>query len=292
MKNLRTCILGAASLPLIATSALGVDFLGLTRGGDRLLRFSQTGAVSMDSAISGLNVGDSLVDIDVFFSGDRKVYGLGASGTLYTLDPLSGAASVSVPNAALGSPTAIDFNPAADRLRVFSGDNNFRITPGTGVVTADGLLTYAAGDVNFGANPNLRAAAYINNVDAPGATALYSIDSDLNTLNLHSVGPQFSVLNTQFGLTLGGIGFDIGEDVGFDVLSPMAGLNYAFLSDGNDLYRIDLASGQLAALGTVMASADLRSIAVAVPEASTLWAGGSLAVLAGWILRRRQGLSR
>lgn len=287
MKNLHLGLLAVASLPWIGTSSIGVDFLGLTHTGDRLLRFDQTGTVSADTAISGLRAGDSLVDIDVFVSGDRRLYGLGTSGTLYALDAESGAATVNVLNAALGSPTAIDFNPAADRLRVFSGDSNFRITPTTGVVSSDGLLGYAAGDVNFGADPNLRAAAYINNFDAPGATSLFSIDSDLDTLNLHSGAPQFSVLNTSTELTLGGAAFDIGENVGFDVLSPMAGLNYGFVSNGNDLYRIDLSNGQLAALGTVAGNFQLRSIAVVVPEASTLLAGGSFAVLAAMAVRRR-----
>jgi len=292
MKNITTRILGIASLPWIATSSLAVDFVGLTREGDRLLRFDQTGSVSIDTPISGLQAGDSLVDIDFFFSGDQRLYGLGTSGTLYTLNAATGSATANVPNAALGLPTAIDFNPAADRLRVFSGDSNFRITPNTGVVSSDGLLAYAAGDVNAGANPNLRAAAYINNVDSPGATSLFSIDSDLDTLNLHSGGPQFSALNTIADLSLGGLPFDIGQDVGFDVLSLGVGLNHAFLSDGNDLYRINLANGQLAALGTVAGNAQLRTIAVVVPEASTLYAGGSFAVLAALMVQRRFARAR
>ena len=289
MKNLRTKLIGAAILPLVVTPSFGTDLLGLSSDGSRLLRFNTTGIVSLDVPISGLSAGDSLVDIDAFFSGDRRLYGLGNSGTLYRIDPSTGAASVNVPNAALGSPTAMDFNPAADRLRVFSGDSNFRITPNSGVVTSDGALGYAGADANAAANPNLRAAAYINNVDAPGTTALYSIDSDLDTLNLHSSGPQFSVLNTVADLTLNGGLFDIGDQVGFDVLSPMSGVNLAFLSNGNDLYRINLANGQLTALGSVAANVQLRSIAVAVPEASTVWAGAAFATLSvGWILRQRK----
>ena len=285
-------VLGVASLPLITTASSGVDFIGLTQEGDRLLHFNPTGSVSFDTPISGLQAGDSLVDIDVFFSGDRRLYGLGTSGTLYTLNPATGLATANVPNAALGSPTAIDFNPTADRLRVFSEDSNFRITPNTGAVTSDGLLAYAAGDANAGANPNLRAAAYINNVDAPGVTSLFSIDAELDTLNLHSGGPQFSVLNTVADLSLNGLPFDIGQNVGFDVLSPGIGNNYAFLSDGNDLYSINLADGRLAALGTVASNAQLRSIAVAVPEASTLYAGASFAVLAAMMIQRRFARAR
>jgi len=289
MKNLRTKFVGAALLPLVVPSSFGTDLLGLSNDGSRLLHFNTAGAVSLDVPISGLSPGDSLVDIDVFVSGDRRLYGLGTSGSLYRIDAASGAASVNVPNAALGSPTAMDFNPAADRLRVFSGDANFRITPNSGVVTSDGSLAYAAADANAGANPNLRAAAYINNVDAPGTTALYSIDSDLDTLNLHSGGPQFSVLNTVADLSLNGGLFDIGDHVGFDVFSPAVGMNFAFLSNGNDLYRINLANGQLTALGTVASSATLRSIAVAVPEASTMWAGAAFATLAaGWVVRQRR----
>lgn len=287
MNNTFSSVLIVLSLNAVVATAPAQDFFGLGLAGDRLLRFDQGGAVSRDLPISGLSSGDSLVDIDVFFSGDGRLYGLGTSGTLYTLNPDSGAATVNVLDAAVGSPIGIDFNPAADRLRIFSGDQNFRLTPTTGLVSADGALTYAPLDVNAGVSPNLGAAAYINNVDGPGSTALYSIDTELNTLVLHSGGPQFSTLNTVSQLMLDGSLFDVGSDVGFDVFSPLDGLNFAFLSDGNSLYGLNLVNGQLSALSFVDGGVDIRSIAVAVPEASTLWTGAGLLALVWTAYRLR-----
>ena len=51
----------------------------------------------------------------------------------------------------------------ANRLRVLSAaDQNYRITQGTGLVTNDGIFTFAAADSNAGANPNLAPAASLN----------------------------------------------------------------------------------------------------------------------------------
>jgi len=279
-------VLGLAASAWLG-SATAMTFHGLTTTGDRLLTFDSTGAVLQEVSIQGLISNDSIVDIDLFTSGDRRLYGLGSSGTLYTINPFSGTANMNVPNAAVGSPTAIDFNPAADRLRIFSGASNFRLTPNTGVVTSDGSFAYAATDANLAATPQLAAAAYINNIDNPGATALYSLDSNTDSLLLHSGGPQFSTLNTVAALELDGAPFDLGSNVGFDIFSKGVGQNVAFVSHGNDLYQLQLASGKLTALGTVASSHSLKTIA-AVPES-----GAEFPVLLGalgglFLIQRRK----
>lgn len=268
----------AAAIPFTA-SLHAVDFYGLTQSGDRLIKFHESGAVSGGVSITGLQALDSLQDIDKFFSGDGRLFGIGSSSTLYTIDPNTGVATVNVPNAAVGSPTAIDFNPMADRLRILSGDANYRLTPNTGVVTSDGTVAFVAGDPNAGVDPTLVAAAYINNVDAPPSTALYSIDTGLNALILHSGPAAFSMLNTVGGLTLGGLPFNIGSAVGFDIYSAAVGNNAAFVSNGNDLYSLNLATGALSPLGTVGTTESLRSIAVAgVPEGGSMVSGLALAM--------------
>lgn len=289
-KSLRKLL--AATLPCLASSAFALQFHGLNQAGDTLVRFDQSGAVTHKVGVTGLHQGDALVDIDVFFSKDRQLYGLGQSGTLYMLDPKTGQATVDTANASVGSPVAIDFNPAADRLRIFSaGDANYRLTPGTGVVSNDGTLSFAAADLNAGANPNVRAGAYINNVDNPGTTTLFSIDADLNALLRHSGGPQFSTLNTVTGLTLGGNAFDIGAAAGFDIFSLAIGNNSAFVSNGNDLYQLNLGTGQLTPLGMVNTVESLRSIAVAgVPDAGSALPG--LAMAMGGLCWLRAGRNR
>jgi len=276
-KNLILKAILAGAIPALAPSSFsaGLEYYALEQSGDHLLSFAPNGSLQNSVPITGLAAGDSLVDIDFFTSGDKQLYGLGKGGTLYTLNRATGAATVNVAAAAVGNPTVIDFNPAADRLRIFSGDSNYRLTPNTGVVSSDGSLAYAVGDANEGENPFLTGAAYINNFDAPPGTALYSIDSDLNTVVLHSGAPQFSTLNTLASLSLGGSPYDISGHVGFDILSVMPGQNRVFLSDNRDVYQLNLASGAMTALTTFQTGEEIRSIAVV----NTPDAGGMLPML-------------
>lgn len=293
MKPAQRCLLIVLALHAASLPAPALDFYGLGRDGDRLVTFRQDGAVLHDVAVSGLNLGDRLADIDVFASDNLKLYGLGTSGQLYTLDPMSGAATAVGAGAAVGTPVAMDFNPAVDRLRVLSGPDNYRMNPFTGGLAAsDGPFAYAAGDPNFGATPRLAAVAYSNNFDLPGSTTFYSIDAGLGTLLFHSGGPQFSTLNTIAGLSLGGLPFSIGMEIGFDIVSPGPGMNWAYLSHGNDFYSLNLMNGELGFLATVGGPTMLRSFtASAVPEGGTWLAGlGALALgAAGFWRSRRQG---
>jgi hypothetical protein len=241
------------------------SFVALGSGGNSLSFYNTTSTAPVVVPITGLNSGDTLVNIDFFTSSNGQLYGMGTSGTLYRLSN-TGVATVDVPNAIPGA-TAIDFNPVPNRLRVFAGNNNFRLTPGTGVVTNDGTFSYASGDPNAGATPNLVAAAYTNNFAGATASTLYSIDATLNTLVLHTVGPQFSTLNTVGTLTLNGNPFDALPGItGFDVLT-INGINTAYLSSGNSLFTINLSNAVLTSVGTLSGPA-IRDIAV-VPEPST-----------------------
>ncbi|MFN0066241.1 MAG: DUF4394 domain-containing protein [Limisphaerales bacterium] len=288
MKTINHCLLVVSVLPAAVLPVAALDFYGLGLSGDRLVTFREDGSVQNDVPITGLNAGDTLADIDLFASDNLKLYGLGTSGQLYTINAGGAAATVGA-GAAVGSPVAMDFNPAADRLRVLSGDSNFRIQPFTGALAAsDGLFTYAASDPNFGADPMLVAAAYANNLDNPGSTTFFSLDAGLNTLVRHSGGPQFSTLNTVAGLTLGGIPFDLGLDAGFDIISPAVGLDWAYVSNGNDFYSLNLAGGQLSSLAVIGGPTRLRSFTgQAVPEGGTWLAGAAALVLGGLGFRRR-----
>jgi hypothetical protein len=57
------------------------------------------------------------------------LYGIGAAtANLYRLDATTGLATLDVlPGAVISGPNDVDFNPAADWLRVFAGANNFRL---------------------------------------------------------------------------------------------------------------------------------------------------------------------
>ncbi len=218
-------------------------------------------------AITGTAGGELVIDIDVY-PVNQLLHGIGSTtGNIYRIDPLTGVATLdATPQSSVGTPETIDFNPAADRLRVFSaGDANFRITPSTntvgptgansGLVSSDGTLAYSGGTPN----PNLQAAAYTNNFDGTATTTLFSIDVDANTLVMHSGAPQFSTL-----ATVGPLGLDIGTLAGFDI-SP-TGAN--FVTDGNSLYTINLGTGTLSSAGTIGAVGTVQSLAV-VPEPAT-----------------------
>lgn len=273
---------------LIAAALTGTASADLTVGltsSSQLVSFDSVapGSILLTSpAISGLMQGDSIVDID-YYPVSGMLYGTAASGNLYRIDRMSGAAVLdAMPQSSMGVVQDTDFNPAADRMRIFaSGDANFRITPSvgtagpnganTGLVTADGTLMFAGGSPN----PNLVGAAYTNNFDGTTTTTLYSIDADLDALIVHSGGPQFSMLTV-----VGALGVDVGQNVGFDV----AVSGTAFMSNGNSLYTVDLTTGALSSIGTIGGPLGVTTIAVVPAPAGA----GVLAIAGVACLRRRR----
>ncbi|MBX8466999.1 DUF4394 domain-containing protein [Deinococcus sp. RIT780] len=216
--------------------------------------------------ITGLG-SETLVDLDVRNT-DGKLYGVAASGRVFMINPVTGAATADSTIAG-ATVVAADFNPMANRLRVAgTNDLNFRHTlmaaptPATGGTTADGTFVYAVTDTNAGKNPGLVAAAYTNSFDdtgktVPTSTVLYTIDADLDTLVMNTVSPQFNTLNT-----VGALGVNVMADMtGFDI----AGANSAYLSSvsGSDtgFYTVDLTTGK-ATMTTKLSGIKLKSIAL------------------------------
>ncbi|MEO1352295.1 MAG: DUF4394 domain-containing protein [Cyanobacteria bacterium J06635_15] len=281
-----------------AASAATVQLFGLTDN-NTLLSFdvdnpTQTQQIDV-SGVNGL-----LLGID-FRSANGLLYGVTDTNDIYTIDPVTGVATLQSTLSPLsfmgGQQSGVDFNPAADRLRlVGSNDQNFRINvdngaiadfdPNTPGVQSDGTLTYAAGDANAGADPNITAVGYTNAF--PGApagrtTQLYGIDFALDTLVLQDP-PNAGTLNT-----IGSLGIDFDSVGGFDIFSPSSGDNTAFATTNGTLYSIDLATGEAMAQGTI-GDGETRLIgltATAVPEpasASALIGVGLVATLS----RRRR----
>jgi Ca2+-binding RTX toxin-like protein len=244
--------------------------------GDGFLRFFGLGRdntlIAIDPAtltqpqvfqITGLPKGVALVGIDRR-PADNLLYSLGSDNRIYTLDFYTGAATVvSTLNAAFFNPgdtltgVGFDFNPVPDRLRLVNGsDRNFRINVDTGAVAdnlldqagiqPDGLLNYVAGDLNFGANPNVVAVAYSNNIPGVTTTTLFGIDADRDTL-LSFVSPNAGTLKT-----IGNLGFDVSSNASFDILTSLTGdTNIGVLVDGSAAYQIDLTSGIAVPLGNI-----------------------------------------
>ncbi len=140
----------------------------------------------------------------------------------------------------------MDFNPAADALRIISNTGqNLRhpFADPAAATVADGALNYTAGTTALGTT----AAAYINNdTSADTGTFLFNIDATLNQLNLQ-VPP-----NAGSQVRVGTLGVDPGTAVGFDIYTKVKdeiaseNTGYAtFVIDGvTRLYEINLLTGK------------------------------------------------
>ncbi|NJN62537.1 MAG: DUF4394 domain-containing protein [Coleofasciculaceae cyanobacterium RL_1_1] len=177
------------------------------------------------------------------------LYGVSTANEIYTIDPANGAASLvsTLSEPFLASAiSGVDFNPAADRLRLV-GDNNqdFRINVDTGAVTIDGNLAFATGDANVTQDANITAAAYTNAFAGTTSTQLYNIDGLLDVLTLQN--PP----NNGIQQTIGALGVNFEAIAGFDIVSATPGENRPFAVSNSMLYSIDLGSGTATAIGEI-----------------------------------------
>lgn len=232
--------------------------------------------------VTGLAAGDTLVGID-YRVARGVLYALSAGGRLYTLSTATGALSPvgSAPAAVplTGGPWGVDFNPAADRVRVVSaGGQNLRLHPDTGAVVdfdantpglqTDPALAYAPGDTNAGKAPQVVGAAYTYNKRDEKLTTNYAIDRALGVLvtqgTVEGVAPAVSP-NTGRLFTVGTLGLGPLTDVAFDI-ADLNNKALAAVRTGGDartrLYEVDLSNGRARLVGTVADGAALRGLAI------------------------------
>ncbi len=284
MKNLNQWIPVVAVLAL-GTQMHGAAFVGLTTGGN-LITFDSAspGTIQSSTSITGLG-GQTLLGIDRR-PANGFLYGVGSGGTIFSVNPFSGVAtSVSTLSVPLsGSTFGFDFNPVPDRLRLVSNlDQNLRINIATGATIVDGSLAYSLSDVNAGANPNIVAAAYINNFAGALTTTLYGIDSALDTLVIQNP-PNAGTL-----VTVGSLGVNTSALAAFEVLQ--GGQAFAALTDPNELtsglYSINLGTGAATFLGQIGGGAAIYGL-TAVPEPEEYAAMGGAVLVAFAVYRRRR----
>jgi hypothetical protein len=253
------------------TIARGETIVALTSG-KRLLFFDSATPGTVTKTITITTAGNEALRAIDFRPATGNLYALGASGRFYILNLTTGAASVPPANPVMGLGTSFgfDFNPTADLLRVTSDtDANIRFNPDDGTIAQqDPSFAYAAGDAHTGANPNIVGSAYTNNFTGAGATVLYDIDSDLDTLVIQNP-PNAGVLNT-----VGPLGVDTSDQVGFDI-SQGTGVAYASLTVGGTagLYTISLANGASTLVGNIGDTGSLAGetiVGLAVPTATRL----------------------
>lgn len=275
--TLRTLLLAAAAASALPGAANAERLFGLT--GSTIVTFDSTApaTITNSGAITGIAGGDTLLGLDLRPS-NNTLYSIGTSGNIYAIAKnASGtgytASFVTATTAPSGTRFGVDFNPVPDRLRVVSDtDQNLRINVASGATTNDAAINYAAGDAQFGTNPNLVGVAYTNSRSGMiTATMLYGIDAGLNSLVRSTVPNAGTYVTTNLGGgTFAPLGFTIGANdaISFDI---SGGTGAAFLSNGNALYSVSLTSGAATSIGTV-AGAPLSGLTVgSVPEPAT-WA--------------------
>ncbi|MGL4399320.1 MAG: DUF4394 domain-containing protein [Luteolibacter sp.] len=192
--------------------------IGLTSD-NRLVWFSEDSPKRTRNigAISGLTGDTGLIGIDYRVQ-DGLLYGVGNAGGVYTLNTMTATAvKVSVLTVALhGTAFGVDFNPAADRLRIISntGQNLRHNVNGGGTTLLDGTLTYTPPAIALG----IVGAAYTNNdLDASTATTLFDLDATLD-----QIAAQAPANNGTLSAT-GKLTFDTGEVAGLDIYSTLRG---------------------------------------------------------------------
>ncbi|MGW6536473.1 DUF4394 domain-containing protein [Streptomyces sp. NPDC055051] len=219
--------------------------------------------------ISGLRGDTKLVGID-FRVQNGKLYGVGDKGGVYTVSSDAKAVEVSQLTVALqGRYFGVDFNPAANRLRVISdtGQNlrhNIDDPAAPRTTTVDGTLT----------NPTMppstalgvTGAAYTNNdLDTATATTLFDIDTTNDRVSLQSPANAGTLAPT------GNLGVNAGPSAGFDIYyraSEGSNRGFAALTTGGKqgLYKVDLLNGKATLVGDFPAGRQVVDVALPLDQ--------------------------
>lgn len=236
----------------------------------RLVCFQSDDPQSADTVgrIDGL-VGDArLVGID-FRNADGELYGLGDQGGIYIIETDDASADKvdQLTIALMGRHFGVDFNPAADALRVISDQGqDLRhpfAGPTAGTTVNDGTLNYV-GPPPVSPALGVTAAGYTNNDGDPDTAAtLYDLDTNLDQTVIQAP-PNAGTLNP-----VGKLGVNIGPRNGFDVYSVVrdgtAVKVKAFaalkVNGYSGFYRINLVNGQATFIGDLPFNLD----GVAIP---------------------------
>lgn len=223
--------------------------------------------------ITGYQEGDTeLIGIDVRPS-SGALYGVGNGGGVYIIDPADQTAqfvgALTVPLS--GEQFGVDFNPAADALRIVSDTTqNLRVTfSGPEVAT-----TVADGNLNNGAVPpapvnGVAAAAYTNNDNsALTGTTLLDINPTLRNVAVQAPANQGSLS------PVGGLRRNFGPDTSFDIYSDTDNKGattdnsgYAVTQRDNRrlLFRVNLTTGQASPVGEFPLNRRVGDLAIELP---------------------------
>jgi hypothetical protein len=253
--------LGAAGAAQAGSDDRDLQAVGLTAD-QRLVTFEvdKPGRVRPAGQVTGLQGDTRLVGVDYRVQ-DGKLYGVGDAGGVYTLT-VKGAKATKVSQltvALSGTSFGVDFNPAADRLRIVSdtGQNLRHDVNMGGVTVADATLTIPPATTPAA---GVTAVAYTNNdLDPNTATTLFDLDTALDQIAIQAPA------NAGLLSPTGKLGVDAGAEAGFDIYTGRGdAFGFATLQVGgrNALYRISLLTGQAAQLGRFPAAVTVTDLAL------------------------------
>ena len=255
--TIKSMLAASAALLFTAAGAPAAEVAALW--GDNTISIVDTSQKKVVKTWNISGIGGRVLGIDVR-PADGMLYAVGADGGIYTVDMKTGKATMKSKletTLKAGTWATVDFNPAADRLRLIGNDGtNLRINVDDGKTTKDGDLKFAATDMHKGEKPNVVAGAYTNSFKGTKETALYDIDATIGAL-LRQAPPNDGVLNA-----VGKLGIKF-ETAAFDIWSDGAGKNEAWLMAGDTLYGVDLATGKATAAAKISgAKGPVRDIAI------------------------------
>ncbi len=261
----------ATLLPLTpADAATRTLAVALYENGTRLGRFDvakPSGMTAIGGIISGLDADNFLLGIDRRPQ-DGKLYGIGNAGGIYRL---AGNRATQVGQLGdgplpVGVKYDVDFNPAANALRLVSSDGaiNLRIPfgddePVDGGEVEDEPLTFVTATGDPGPAPTgdgITAVAYTNNdLTTTTGTTLFDIDSNLDQLVMQVPA------NAGFLSPVGKLGTGAGVDSGLDIYTDLSGGStsaavsntaYAAVPLGTTyrFAKVDLLTGRASSVGT------------------------------------------
>lgn len=277
--------LAAVATALLAPAApalAGEAMVAVTQGPNpELLRFDAAAPHSptFRAPLVGL-VADEAVDAIDQRPATGAIYLLTSINRMLLLDPATGLLAQPGPPLdvglfAPGMAVGLDFNPAADRLRLVNVANDeLRVDPltfgpvdgdpGTDGVQGDADVAYIQGDPHAGADPSIVASAFDRDDNDPGtATTLFDIDSALDAVVRQGAvdgnpaddagggSPDGGLLTT-----LGPLGVDSDGTASFDIAGPPGtnGTGWAAIrpvgQPTSTLFVVDVAPGPVAARAT------------------------------------------
>jgi Domain of unknown function (DUF4394) len=225
----------ASSLLISAAHAQSVAALV----GDDTIAIVDVAAKKVERSMKVSGLSGMLIGIDVR-PADSMLYGVASDGTVVTIDPATGKATMKSKldtMLAPGTMATVDFNPVADRLRIIGSDGmNLRANVDDGKVTKDRPLKFADTDMHKGKMPKVVAGAYTNSMKGAKETVLYDVDATIGALIKQSP-PNDGKLSAvgKFGVQAKSYAFDI---------VAMGEKNEGFLMADDTLYSVPLETGK------------------------------------------------